>query len=102
MIDPQRILEDLTGSFAGELRFDPLSRAMYASDASLYEITPLGVAYPRSRDDVVALSRYCYEQGIPLTNKDGSEVSKSKRKDMKKKYDAQVKLHQEFQKLQLE
>ena len=67
MIDPQRILEDLTGSFAGELRFDPLSRAMYASDASLYEITPLGVAYPRSRDDVVALSKYCSEQNIPLT-----------------------------------
>lgn len=40
---------------------------MYASDASLYEITPLGVAYPRSRDDVVALSKYCSEQNIPLT-----------------------------------
>ena len=59
LLDPQRITEDLNGSFTGELRFDPLTRAMYASDASLYEITPLGVAYPRHRDDVVALSKYC-------------------------------------------
>ena len=66
MLDPQRITEDLTGSFSGELRFDPLTRAMYASDASLYEVTPLGVAYPRHRDDVVALAKYCAEQAIPL------------------------------------
>lgn len=66
MLDPQRITEDLTGSFTGELRFDSLTRAMYASDASLYEITPLGVAYPQHRDDVVALSKYCAEHSIPL------------------------------------
>lgn len=66
MPDPQRIAEDLTGSFTGELRFDPLTRAMYASDGSLYEITPLGVAYPRHRDDVVILAKYCAEHAIPL------------------------------------
>ncbi len=66
MPDPLRIVEDLNGSFTGDLRFDSLTRAMYASDASLYEITPLGVAYPKHRDDVVALSRYCAEHSIPL------------------------------------
>lgn len=71
LLDPLRITEDLAGSFTGELRFDALSRAMYASDASLYEITPLGVAYPRHRDDVVALSKYCAEHSIPLIARGG-------------------------------
>ena len=66
MPDPLRITEDLKGSFTGDLRFDALTRAMYASDASLYEVMPLGVAYPRHRDDVVALSKYCAEHAIPL------------------------------------
>lgn len=71
MIDPQRIAEDLNGSFDGELRFDPLTRAMYASDASLYEIAPLGVAYPRHRDDVVTLAKYSAEHQIPLIARGG-------------------------------
>ncbi|REJ77033.1 MAG: anaerobic glycerol-3-phosphate dehydrogenase subunit C [Planctomycetota bacterium] len=62
----QRISEDLAGSFAGELRFDPLTLNMYATDASLYQLRPLGVAYPRHRADVVALARYAGEQDLPL------------------------------------
>jgi FAD/FMN-containing dehydrogenase/Fe-S oxidoreductase len=62
----QRITDDLAGLFAGELRFDPLTLAMYSSDASLYQLRPLGVAYPRHRDDVVLLARYAQERDIPL------------------------------------
>ncbi len=39
---------------------------MYASDASLYQVMPLGVAYPRDRDDVITLARYSAEREIPL------------------------------------
>ena len=59
-------MEDLTGLLAGEIRCDALTVQMYSSDASLYQITPLGVAYPQNRDDVVLLSRYSAETGIPL------------------------------------
>ncbi len=62
----RRISEDLTGMLKGELRLDSLTTAMYASDGSLYQIAPLGVAYPRDRDDVVTLARYSAEQNIPL------------------------------------
>ena len=62
----QRISEDLAGTFEGELRFDPLSLVMYATDASLYQLRPLGVAYPRHRQDVVTLARYAGEQDLPL------------------------------------
>ncbi len=61
-----RITEDLTGLLAGEIRCDALTVPMYASDASLYQIAPLGVAYPRNRDDVVILAKYSAEAGIPL------------------------------------
>ena len=62
----QSISEDLAGAFEGEFRFDPLSLAMYATDASLYQLRPLGVAYPRHRGDVIALARYAQERDVPL------------------------------------
>ncbi len=62
----QRLTEDLTGLLAGEIRCDPLTVQMYSSDASLYQIAPLGVAYPQNHDDVVLLARYSAEAGISL------------------------------------
>ena len=52
--------------FSGEVRCDSLAVSMYASDASLFEIRPLGVAFPRNRDDVVTLARYSSETDLPL------------------------------------
>ena len=63
---PQTIREDLAGVFTGELRLDPLTRELYASDASLYQVRPLGVAYPRSHEDVVVLAKYAAEHQLPL------------------------------------
>jgi len=62
----QRISEDLAGLFMGELRFDAVTRGVYSTDASLYQIPPLGVAFPRHRDDVVTLTQYAGENSIPL------------------------------------
>ncbi len=61
-----RIYEDLRGVVTGELHFEPLDRAPYAHDASLYEIDPLGVVVPRTQDDVVTVVRYASEHQIPL------------------------------------
>lgn len=62
----QRIADDLAGAFQGELRFDRVARSLYATDASLYEIPPLGVACPRHADDVALLARYAAENSLPL------------------------------------
>ena len=61
-----RIHDDLRGIIAGELLFEPIERAAYAHDASLYEIDPLGVVVPRTLDDLVTLVRYAAENSIPL------------------------------------
>ena len=61
-----RIHDDLRGILGGELLFEPIERAPYAHDASLYEIDPLGVVVPRTGEDLVALTRYAADHQIPL------------------------------------
>ena len=62
----RRIIEDLSGDFSGDLRCDDVAVAMYASDASLFEVRPLGVACPRDAADVATLTRYASETDLPL------------------------------------
>ncbi|HMB04613.1 MAG TPA: FAD-linked oxidase C-terminal domain-containing protein, partial [Isosphaeraceae bacterium] len=61
-----RIHDDLRGMIEGELLFEPLERAPYAHDASLYEIDPLGVVAPRTEADVVTVVRYAAEHALPI------------------------------------
>jgi FAD/FMN-containing dehydrogenase/Fe-S oxidoreductase len=60
------IRDDLKGFFKGELLFDGLSRALYSTDASIFQVQPLGVAVPRDEEDVQALVRYAGEHRLPL------------------------------------
>jgi len=62
----RRIVEDLTGVLRGEIRCDAITTGIYAADASLYQITPIGVAFPRDADDVQQLARYASEQSLTL------------------------------------
>ena len=52
---------------AGELWFDRTSRGMYATDASIYQIVPLGVVVPRDAADVEATIAVAREHGVPVT-----------------------------------
>lgn len=45
---------DLRRVIAGEVRFDPASRFLYATDASMYQVEPIGVVIPRVPEDVLA------------------------------------------------
>lgn len=61
-----RIRDDLRGFFKGELLFEETERLPYATDASIFQVMPLGVALPRDEEDVRLLVRYAAEQGVPL------------------------------------
>ncbi|WP_223168108.1 SLC13 family permease [Nonomuraea sp. SYSU D8015] len=50
----------------GDVRDDPYTRHLYASDASMYAIEPLAVAFPRDAGDVQALVAACVELGVPV------------------------------------
>ena len=61
----------LKATVAGEVRADRLSRALYSTDASVYQIVPVAVVLPRSEADVVATVRACRRYGVPLTARGG-------------------------------
>ncbi|MFI9503449.1 FAD-binding and (Fe-S)-binding domain-containing protein [Nocardia sp. NPDC052566] len=50
----------------GEVAFDDYSRHIFSRDASMYAITPLGVAFPRHADDVAAAVRAAGARGVPI------------------------------------
>jgi FAD/FMN-containing dehydrogenase/Fe-S oxidoreductase len=62
---------DLEASIQGEVRFDHISRALYSTDASVYQIEPLGVVIVRSRDDVIQTVRAAREHRISITARGG-------------------------------
>src|SRR3954452_11093455 len=64
--DQQRIEEDLRGLVQGDVRCDDVFTQLYATDASIYELRPLGVVRPRMVDDVAAVVRYAAENHLPL------------------------------------
>ena len=55
----------------GDLRLDGLSRALYATDASLYREPPVGVLIPRTADDVQAALEAGAEYGVPVVARGG-------------------------------
>ena len=62
---------DLETRLEGEVRFDPLSRALYSTDASVYRIEPVGVAIVRSREDVLATIACARRHGCSITARGG-------------------------------
>ena len=70
-IDAAALERDLSMRTQAEVRFDAVSRALYATDASVYQIMPLGVIVPRSRDDFLAVLRVCLERRCPITMRGG-------------------------------
>ena len=70
-VEVERLAHRLRAAVAGEVHFDGASRAMHATDASVYQILPLGVVTPRSREDVVAVVRLCREHGVSITARGG-------------------------------
>ncbi|SIQ95021.1 FAD/FMN-containing dehydrogenase [Haladaptatus litoreus] len=65
------LVSDLERLVEGEVRFDEYSRQLYATDASAYEVTPIGVVFPTSTADVSAVMSYCAEREIPVLPRGG-------------------------------
>ncbi len=56
----------LRGRVEGDVRTDPMSRALYATDASIYQVEPFGVLIPRTADDLEAAVAIAAEHGVPI------------------------------------
>ena len=66
MLDEKQLTEDLRGQFRGRLHFDRLTRGLYATDASPFQVEPLAVAVPEDTEDVATMARYCHGHNIPV------------------------------------
>lgn len=72
---PTSALPDLAAELRrvmrGEVRFDSTSRMLYSTDASLYQITPIGVVLPKDRNDVQAVVELAAKRRIPILPRGG-------------------------------
>ena len=56
---------------SGEVRFDPFSRVLYSTDASIYQMEPVGVVIPRNVEDVLAVINVANENSVPVLPRAG-------------------------------
>jgi FAD/FMN-containing dehydrogenase/Fe-S oxidoreductase len=65
------LLRYLRRHVEGEVRFDDTSRRLYATDASHYQIQPLGVVVPRTAADLIATVQIAADLNVPITARGG-------------------------------
>ena len=69
--EAQELVQQLERVIDGEVRFDGYSRMLYSTDASQYQIQPLGVVVPRDADDVQAAMELAARHRVPLLPRGG-------------------------------
>ncbi len=62
---------ELRRALEGDVRFDTYSRLLYSTDASMYQMEPIGVVIPRHAEDVRAAIEVANQQGVPLLPRGG-------------------------------
>lgn len=67
-VDVAALRRDLDGLDA---RFDDLARALYSTDASVYQIRPVGVVVPRSTEELRRIVVACGRHRCPITMRGG-------------------------------
>jgi FAD/FMN-containing dehydrogenase len=65
-IQAREVSRELSGKIKGEVRFDEGSRALYATDLSMYRQVPIGVVLPRDAEDVFETAAICRRYDVPL------------------------------------
>ncbi|MBI5758922.1 MAG: FAD-binding oxidoreductase, partial [Planctomycetales bacterium] len=66
-----RLESELRTNVAGEVRFDEMTRGLYSTDASIYQIQPVGVVFPRTTHDVTETVRIAAEHRVPIVPRGG-------------------------------
>ncbi|MHC4649958.1 MAG: FAD-binding and (Fe-S)-binding domain-containing protein [Planctomycetota bacterium] len=66
MTSSRSIARDLEALVGGSVRFGRHDRMLYATDASIYQVEPIGVVAPGSIDDAERVVRYCADHGLAV------------------------------------
>ncbi len=70
-LDPAAFEDELRCRVRGDVFFDDVSRGIYATDASNYQIQPVAVVVPRDEADVRAAVAVAAEHGVPILPRGG-------------------------------
>ncbi len=65
------LARQLDGRIEGDVRFDRYTRLLYSTDASIYQVEPLGVVIPKHRDDIEQTVRLAAQAGVPILPRGG-------------------------------
>ena len=60
----------------GEILFDTFSKGLYSTDASIYQIEPMGVVLPKTVDDIVTTLQIANQHDASVTPR-GAGTSQS-------------------------
>ena len=63
--------QQLSDNLTGEVRFDLYSKSLYSTDASLYQIQPIGVVIPKDSQDVIKTVQIASENNVPILPRGG-------------------------------
>ena len=66
-----KIGKEISSKVEGKTLFDDFSRGRYSTDASVYQIKPIGVVLPRDTNDVLNVMEYSQKNSIPLLARGG-------------------------------
>ena len=66
-----KIGKEISNKVEGKTLFDDFSRGRYSTDASVYQIKPIGVVLPRDTNDVLNVMEYSQQNSIPLLARGG-------------------------------
>lgn len=67
----EAFVKDLKQTIQGEVRFGEIDRLLYSTDASFYQIKPLGVVIPRNEADVIATVERAKAAKLPILARGG-------------------------------
>lgn len=69
--DRDRLARELANAVQGDVRFGLHDRMLYSTDASLYQVEPLGVVIPADADDAVRAISFCAQRGVAILPRGG-------------------------------
>lgn len=61
-----RVAAELKELISGDVLMDKTTCALYSTDASIYQITPLGVVLPKNKADVKSVVKYAFDKGLTI------------------------------------
>lgn len=69
--DTRALVEELRNEIDGEVRSDKMTRLLYSTDASIYQVEPIAVVMPKTADDVIAVVSTASQYNVPILPRGG-------------------------------